>query len=47
MHNGVVHVYKNQEDVDAEKPLDFPYINLTQFVNDLNLMCAMIADGPL
>lgn len=47
MHNGVIHVYKNQEDADAEKPLDFPYINLTQFVNDLNLMCAMIADGPL
>ncbi|KAL3202827.1 hypothetical protein MRX96_001196 [Rhipicephalus microplus] len=47
MHNGVVHVYKNKEDVAAEKPMDFPYVNLPQFINDLNLMCAMIADGPL
>uniref|UniRef100_A0A023GDB2 AMP deaminase n=1 Tax=Amblyomma triste TaxID=251400 RepID=A0A023GDB2_AMBTT len=47
MHNGVVHVYKTPEDMEAEKPLDFPYVNLPQFINDLNLMCAMIADGPL
>lgn len=47
MHNGVVHVYKAPEDVEAERPLDFPYVNLPQFINDLNLMCAMIADGPL
>ncbi|XP_075548112.1 AMP deaminase isoform X3 [Dermacentor variabilis] len=47
MHNGVVHVYKNKEDMAAEKPMDFPYVNLPQFINDLNLMCAMIADGPL
>lgn len=47
MHNGVMHVYKTKEDMEAEKPLDFPYVNLPQFINDLNLMCAMIADGPL
>ncbi|XP_037516304.1 AMP deaminase 2 isoform X3 [Rhipicephalus sanguineus] len=47
MHNGVVHVYKNKEDMAVEKPMDFPYVNLPQFINDLNLMCAMIADGPL
>ncbi|XP_077524432.1 AMP deaminase isoform X2 [Amblyomma americanum] len=47
MHNGVVHVYKTPEDLEAERPLDFPYVNLPQFINDLNLMCAMIADGPL
>ncbi|KAH7945946.1 hypothetical protein HPB49_017739 [Dermacentor silvarum] len=47
MHNGVVHVYKDKEDMEAEKPMDFPYVNLPQFINDLNLMCAMIADGPL
>ncbi|XP_064470636.1 AMP deaminase 2-like isoform X6 [Ornithodoros turicata] len=47
MYNGVVHVYRTEEDLKNEKPADYPYINLSQFINDLNLMCAMIADGPL
>ncbi|XP_077297777.1 AMP deaminase isoform X3 [Arctopsyche grandis] len=44
---GVFQVYANQEDVNQNKPLDYPYTKLPQFVQDMNVLCSMIANGPL
>ncbi|XP_022209326.1 AMP deaminase 2 isoform X4 [Drosophila obscura] len=42
--NGVFHVY---EDEEQTKELKFVYPDMSQFVNDMQVMCNMIADGPL
>ncbi|XP_033237783.1 AMP deaminase 2 isoform X5 [Drosophila pseudoobscura] len=42
--NGVFHVY---EDEEQTKDLKFVYPDMSQFVNDMQVMCNMIADGPL
>lgn len=42
--NGVFHVYKDQAGVEE---MDFTYIKLDTFVQNMHTMCAMIADGPL
>ncbi|KPU74815.1 uncharacterized protein Dana_GF19072, isoform B [Drosophila ananassae] len=42
--NGVFHIY---EDQDESKELKFEYPDMSQFVNDMQVMCNMIADGPL
>ncbi|XP_017150723.1 AMP deaminase 2 isoform X6 [Drosophila miranda] len=42
--NGVFHVY---EDEEKTKDLKFVYPDMSQFVNDMQVMCNMIADGPL
>ncbi|KAH8397378.1 hypothetical protein KR222_000791, partial [Zaprionus bogoriensis] len=42
--NGVFHVYKDEE---FKNDLQFPYADMSQFVNDMQVMCNMIADGPL
>eukprot|EP00090_Calanus_glacialis_P041983 TRINITY_DN7461_c0_g1_i1.p1 TRINITY_DN7461_c0_g1~~TRINITY_DN7461_c0_g1_i1.p1 ORF type:complete len:754 (-),score=227.80 TRINITY_DN7461_c0_g1_i1:226-2487(-) len=47
LQKGVFSVYKNKDDFEAKKPLDFPYPKLDVFVRDMQLMCALIADGPL
>lgn len=44
---GVFQVYTSQSDLDQNKPLDYPYTKLSDFVQDMNILCAMIANGPL
>jgi len=44
---GVYRVYKSEEDFNANKPLPYQIIGLEEFVTDLQLLCGMIADGPL
>ncbi|KAF5280417.1 hypothetical protein FQR65_LT03226 [Abscondita terminalis] len=46
-HQGVYHVYLNEERLEKDKACDFTYPNLTRFISDMNNMCNMIADGPL
>lgn len=41
---GTFEVFK---DTDATDKVDYPCPKVTDFVNDLQTMCAMIADGPL
>ncbi|KAH8421104.1 hypothetical protein KR009_011590 [Drosophila setifemur] len=41
--NGVFHVYENEESSEFK----FEYPDMNQFVNDMQVMCNMIADGPL
>ncbi|XP_017851791.1 AMP deaminase 2 isoform X3 [Drosophila busckii] len=42
--NGVFHVFV---DKDCKEDLNFPYPDMNEFVNDMQVMCNMIADGPL
>jgi len=44
---GVVHVYKDQEQMDKDEPLDWPYCDVQTFLADQNLMYCFIIDGPL
>ncbi|KAF4519197.1 hypothetical protein B566_EDAN013490 [Ephemera danica] len=44
---GVYHVYEDEAAVERGEHLYFPYYDLPTFVRDVNLLCAMIADGPL
>ncbi|XP_017055487.1 AMP deaminase 2 isoform X2 [Drosophila ficusphila] len=42
--NGVFHIYENENESSEIK---FEYPDMSQFVNDMQVMCNMIADGPL
>uniref|UniRef100_A0A034V9N6 AMP deaminase n=1 Tax=Bactrocera dorsalis TaxID=27457 RepID=A0A034V9N6_BACDO len=42
--NGVFHVYKDKE---CTQEVKCEYPNLKEFVNDMQVMCNMIVDGPL
>ncbi|CAG5119398.1 unnamed protein product [Candidula unifasciata] len=46
-HKGVMSVYPDQESADQDKPFDWPHSNLEEFINDQNMMFALISDGPL
>ncbi|ESP03173.1 hypothetical protein LOTGIDRAFT_137775 [Lottia gigantea] len=47
MKQGIVYVYKDEENLMENKPIDFPYVDLKSFLADQNLMYAFISDGPL
>ncbi|XP_022909804.1 AMP deaminase 2 isoform X4 [Onthophagus taurus] len=46
-HQGVYHVYIDEEHAARDEYCEYPYPNLEEFVTDMNTMCNMIADGPL
>lgn len=41
---GVFNLYR---DTECKDRVDYPYIKLEDFVQDMNSMCGMISDGPL
>lgn len=43
-NNGVFEVFK---DADSKEPIPYAYTKLPEFVQDMQMMCTMIADGPL
>lgn len=43
---GVFNLYKKDEN-GVETRLPYEYNNLAQYIQDMNIMCNMIADGPL
>ncbi|XP_011708010.1 PREDICTED: AMP deaminase 2 isoform X1 [Wasmannia auropunctata] len=45
--NGVFNLFASDEDLANGKPLPYSYPDLATFVRDMNLLCVMIADGPL
>ena len=46
MVNGVFEVFKTQDDYEAKKPVPgYDYPKLDEYVTDMQLMCALIADG--
>ncbi|MPC46711.1 AMP deaminase 2 [Portunus trituberculatus] len=40
-------VYANEEAEQQEKPQPYHYPNLTRYIQDVNLLCALIANGPV
>ncbi|XP_034833968.1 AMP deaminase 2-like isoform X2 [Maniola hyperantus] len=42
---GVFNLYRNTE--KGEERVPYEYVDLTQYIQDMNIMCNMIADGPL
>jgi len=44
---GVYSVYKNEQDLTNNKPINYEFVDLETFVTDMQLLCGMIADGPL
>jgi AMP deaminase len=44
---GVYQVYKNEDAAKKNAPIDYSFPRLEEFVRDMHLMCALIADGPL
>jgi len=44
---GVYNVFVNEEDAKANKPIDYEVPDLETFVTDMQMICALIADGPL
>jgi len=44
---GVYKVYENEADAQQDKPIDYEVPDLETFVRDMQLLCALIADGPL
>jgi len=47
LEKGVYSVFKNEEDLASNKPIDYDFVDLETFVTDMQLICAMISDGPL
>jgi len=45
--NGVFQVYADEDSVNRDEPLPYKYPDLKRFLHDLNLMTALIANGPV
>ncbi|KAK2703294.1 AMP deaminase 2-like [Artemia franciscana] len=45
--NGVFHVYAGENDVTSNKAVKYDYVDVETFRKDLQLLCAMIVNGPL
>lgn len=47
MVDGVVHVYTKRDVIDMSTELDLPYLDLSEFVADMNVLMALIINGPI
>ncbi|XP_049434103.1 AMP deaminase 2-like isoform X2 [Epinephelus fuscoguttatus] len=47
MVGGVVHVYTKKTNMDKSSELDLPYPDLTEYIGDMNVMMALIINGPV
>ncbi|XP_002735956.1 AMP deaminase 2 [Saccoglossus kowalevskii] len=50
MIEGVIHVFPAEDDdtqLDKDKPLEFPYIDRRSFIADMNVLVALMANGPI
>ncbi|XP_029287422.1 AMP deaminase 2 isoform X1 [Cottoperca gobio] len=47
MVDGVVHVYTKKTNMDKSTELDLPYPDLTEYIGDMNVMMALIINGPV
>ncbi|XP_076857572.1 AMP deaminase 2 isoform X2 [Brachyhypopomus gauderio] len=47
MIGGVVHVYTKESPLDKSTELDLPYPDLQEFIADMNVMMALIINGPV
>ncbi|XP_063307979.1 AMP deaminase 2 isoform X2 [Pelobates fuscus] len=47
MVDGVVHVYTKRDITDVSTEMDLPYPDLQEFVADMNVLMALIINGPI
>ncbi|XP_067095477.1 AMP deaminase 2 isoform X2 [Osmerus mordax] len=47
MVNGVVHLYTKKNTMDKSTELDLPYPDLQEYIADMNVMMALIINGPV
>ncbi|XP_018422496.1 PREDICTED: AMP deaminase 2 [Nanorana parkeri] len=47
MVDGVIHVYTKRDVIDTSTELDLPYPDLQEFVADMNVLMALIINGPI
>ncbi|KAM9519868.1 AMP deaminase 1 [Guaruba guarouba] len=47
MKDGVVYVYEDKAAADRNEPKDLPYPSLEHFIDDMNFLLALIAQGPV
>ncbi|XP_063065701.1 AMP deaminase 2 [Engraulis encrasicolus] len=47
MVNGVIHVYTKKNKMDMSTELDLPYPDLQEYIADMNVMMALIINGPV
>uniref|UniRef100_A0A3Q2FVD4 AMP deaminase n=1 Tax=Cyprinodon variegatus TaxID=28743 RepID=A0A3Q2FVD4_CYPVA len=47
MVNGVMHVYTSREVMEKSTELDLPYPDLQEYIADMNVMMALIINGPV
>ncbi|XP_034623672.1 AMP deaminase 2 isoform X2 [Trachemys scripta elegans] len=47
MVSGVIHVYTKRDVVDRSTELDLPYPDLQEFIADMNVLMALIINGPI
>jgi len=47
LKEGVYHVYQNEEKASKNESLNYEVPDLETFVTDMQMLCALIADGPL
>ncbi|XP_070758184.1 AMP deaminase 2-like [Enoplosus armatus] len=47
MVEGVVHVYTKKNNMDKSTELDLPYPDLKEYIADMNVMMALIINGPV
>uniref|UniRef100_A0A8C8DCJ6 AMP deaminase n=1 Tax=Oncorhynchus tshawytscha TaxID=74940 RepID=A0A8C8DCJ6_ONCTS len=47
MVNGVVHIYTKKDSMDTSTELELPYPDLSEYIADMNVMTALIINGPV
>ena len=47
MKEGIMWVYRSESDLNEDNPVVYEFPKLAEFVSDMHLLCALIADGPL
>uniref|UniRef100_F6R4B7 AMP deaminase n=1 Tax=Monodelphis domestica TaxID=13616 RepID=F6R4B7_MONDO len=47
MKDGVIYCFANEEAASKEEPIPLPYPNLEMFLDDMNFLLALIAQGPV
>ncbi|XP_044541077.1 AMP deaminase 1-like, partial [Gracilinanus agilis] len=47
MKDGVIYCFANEEAASKDEPIPLPYPNLESFLDDMNFLLALIAQGPV
>ncbi|XP_032898686.1 AMP deaminase 1 [Amblyraja radiata] len=47
MKDGMIYIYANNESIKNNEPKDLPYLDVPGFIDDMNFLIALIAQGPV